>query len=366
MARRTAQPLDASRIAAERARRKGKAQTVRGLVDPEELGSTLMHEHLLLDESLLAPTPVDPEERRLYEAPLGPEILTLVRYSGLWNRDDLIYDDIDLAVRELAPFRKAGGSTIVEVTPIGLHRQPKGLKTISERSDVHVVMGCSWYVADSHPADMAERSEESLTAEIVADVLAGVDGTGICAGIIGEAGCSWPLTGQERKVLRASARAQQLTGAALTVHPGRHDLAPIEIVGVLEEAGADLSRTIICHIDRTIFQKPVMKRLAETGVILEYDLFGHEYSYYSSAPHIAMPNDRQRLDWLRWLIDEGHGDQIVIAHDNDNKHYLEAYGGCGFAHIHRNVVPTMRRLGFRASEIEAILVGTPRRLLTFV
>lgn len=358
--------FDHAAIARERSKRRGKIQTVIGLIEPSQLGPTLMHEHLLLDESQLAPPPSDPELRRLYDAPLTPQILTRIRYEGLENRDDLVYDDIEMMLAEIAPFKAAGGSAIVEVTPHGLFRQAKGLKEIAERSGVHVIMGCSWYVADSHPRTLSERSEESLTEEIVADVLVGVDGTAICSGLIGEAGCSWPLTTNERKVLRASAKAQQLTGACLTIHPGRHEEAPIEIIGIVEEAGADLSRTIICHIDRTIFNKPAMKRLAASGAVLEFDLFGHENSYYPPAPHLAMPNDRTRLEWLRWLIDEGHGRQIVIAHDNDNKHYLEAYGGCGFAHIPRNIVPAMRRLGFRKAEIDQILIETPRRLLTFV
>ena len=358
--------LDAAAIASERAKRRGKIQTVRGLIEPSDLGPTLMHEHLLLDESKLAPPPSDPELRRLYDAPLSPQILTRIRYEGLENRDDLVYDDIDMMLAEIAPFKAAGGSAIVEVTPHDLFRQAKGLEEISERAGVHVIMGCSWYVADSHPKDMSERSEESLTAEIVSDGLHGADGTRICAGLIGEAGCSWPITQNERKVVRASAKAQQLTGACLTIHPGRHEDAPLEIIGIVGEAGGDLARTIICHIDRTIFTRPTMKALAATGAILEFDLFGHENSYYPPAPHIAMPNDRTRLEWLKWLIEEGHGHQIVIAHDNDNKHYLEAYGGCGYAHIQRNVVPSMRRLEFREAAIEQILVGTPRRLLAFV
>jgi phosphotriesterase-related protein len=359
--------LDAATIRKERARRRGRIQTVLGLIEPSDLGLTLMHEHLLLDETCLAHPPADPEERRLYNLPLSsPGMLTKVRYEGFWNRDDLIYDDIELMLAEVAPFKAAGGSGIVEVTPHGLLRQPKGLKQIAERSGLNVIMGSSWYVADSHPADMTKRSEESLTVEIISDLFSGVEGTGICAGLIGEAGCSWPLTANERKVVRASAKAQTLSGACLMIHPGRDEEAPIEIVDVVREAGGDLSRTIICHIERTIFTKRTMKALAETGVILEFDLFGHEYSYYSSNPKVAMPNDRTRLDWLRFLIDEGHGDRIVISHDNDNKHHLEAYGGCGFAHIPRNIVPAMRRLGFAEADIRTITVETPRRLLTFV
>ena len=39
--------------------------------------------------------------------------------------------------------------------------------------------------------------------------------------------------------------------------------------------------------------------------------------------------------------------------------------GHGYAHILANVVPLMRRKGFREEDISAILVDTPRRILAF-
>ena len=97
--------LDADRIARQRARRRGRIQTVLGLIEPASLGATLMHEHLLLDESKLAPPPADPELRRLYESPLTPQILTRIRYEGLENRDDYVLGDIEMMLAEIAPFK---------------------------------------------------------------------------------------------------------------------------------------------------------------------------------------------------------------------------------------------------------------------
>ena len=60
---------------------------------------------------------------------------------------------------------------------------------------------------------MAGRSEDDLTREMIDDITVGVGNTGIKSGIIGEIGCTWPLHDNERKVLRAAARAQKETGA---------------------------------------------------------------------------------------------------------------------------------------------------------
>lgn len=75
------------------------------------------------------------------------------------------------------------------------------------------------------------------------------------AGIIGGIGCTSPLADNERKTLRAVARAQLRTGAPMTIHPARNpnpDIAgSLEVIAILSKAGADLTHTIMCHIDRT-------------------------------------------------------------------------------------------------------------------
>ena len=73
-------------------------------------------------------------------------------------------------------------------------------------------MGSSYYVKEAHPPDMDDISEDAIFEEIVRDITVGVGSTGIRSGIIGEVGCSYPLSDNERKVLRASARAQQGDG----------------------------------------------------------------------------------------------------------------------------------------------------------
>ena len=69
-------------------------------------------------------------------------------------------------------------------------------------------------------------------------------------------------------------------GAPLIIHPGRDTAAPFEIVDVLRNAGADLSRTVMSHLDRTLFDHGDFVRFAETGCLLEFDLFGTECSHY--------------------------------------------------------------------------------------
>jgi predicted metal-dependent phosphotriesterase family hydrolase len=107
-------------------------------------------------------------------------------------------------------------------------------------------------------------------------------------------------------------------------------------------------------------------RLADSGCILELDLFGQEQSLYSLDLKVDLPNDAARLRSIRRLIDRGHLEQITVSHDICYRTRLTQFGGHGYGHIFENVVPLMRRRGFSEGEIEQITLETPKRLLTFV
>ena len=84
-------------------------------------------------------------------------------------------------------------------------------------------MGSGYYIGASHPPELETMTEDEIAGGIVRDITVGVGDTGIKAGIIGEIGCSRPLQEGERKVLRASAKAQRQTGAPLMIHPAFDD-----------------------------------------------------------------------------------------------------------------------------------------------
>ena len=79
-----------------------------------------------------------------------------------------------------------------------------------------------------------------------------------------------------------------------------------------------------------------------------------------------MPNDGDAAALIRALIDRGHLDQIVISHDICYSHATRRAWAATATGTSSNVLPLMRRRGFSESEIDAILVGNPRRLLTIV
>ena len=340
----------------------GKAQTVLGLIDPEDLGPTLMHEHLLWDIR----TPkmqANPDQ--------GPEIdLCNCWHINYGSRGkvprNLVLFDRKIATQEVAEMRQAGGKTIVELTVGGLKPDPEGLIGISKATDTHIVMGCGHYVDEYQDPANRELNVDDFATEMVGQIYEGAWGSDARAGLIGEIGCQSPWTDLEKRVMEGALIAQKETGAALNVHPGRDPDQPQEVADFVAARGGAMSRLIISHIDRTVFDDERLFRLADTGCIIELDLFGQEQSFYALNFKVDLPNDADRLRWIRRLIDRGHLDQIAISHDICYKTRLSTFGGHGYGHIFENVIPLMRRRGFSEAEINRIMVETPRRLLTFV
>ncbi|MGE0224477.1 MAG: phosphotriesterase [Acetobacteraceae bacterium] len=339
---------------------RGRIQTVLGLINPAELGPTLMHEHILWDIR----TPdmrADPDQ--------GPEITLCncwkINYRQIKAPRNSQFNCEAIAAQEVAEIRDSGGRSIVEMSCGGLDPNPAGLANVSRMSGVQIVMGCGHYVDEYQSPANRDRTVDDFAQEIAAQVLDGAWGTDVRAGIIGEIGCQAPWTDLEKRVMRAALIAQAETGAAVNVHPGRHPDQPQEVADMVRASGGDISRVIISHIDRTIFDDTRLLRLADSGCVLEFDLFGTEQSYYPLSD-IDMPNDAVRLRMLRTLIEHGHLDRVVISHDICSRTRLSSFGGHGYGHIFANILPMMRRRNFSEAEIQAIMVDNPRRLLTIV
>ena len=378
---------------------RGMIQTVLGTIPPDTLGITLPHEHVLIDmtagqssaTALLGSTESVERASAQPEAGLepgqnGPGVAA--SFTSKWGqpvtlegRGDMerywfFYGnyrltDIDDVINEANLFKRHGGSCLVDQTPRGLARDPRGLVQIARATGVHVVMGTGFYSQHHHPANMSELSISRLQELITGDITQGVAG-GIKAGIIGEVGLSYPLSPNEEKSLRASIRSQNETGAPISIHPGYSPDSVWDAVRIVEEEGGDLSRIAFSHVEHRLPSRPAphsfdpapFLELAATGVSLLLDGFGREASHRQRGP-VDDPNDAVRLNYLMTLAEAGYGDQLLISHDLALQHWYRRYGGFGWQHIPETVQQLMRYKGFDQELIDRILIENPRRLLTF-
>ena len=63
------------------------------------------------------------------------------------------------------------------------------------------------------------------------------------------------------------------------------------------------------------------------------------------------------------LLDAGWADRLLIAQDVCTKVQLLRYGGAGYAHILRSIVPRLHRRGVDPATVHKLLVENPVRLL---
>jgi len=347
-----------------RSQLKGKVQTIFGVMSPDDLGITLPHEHFMLDASIYYQEPELISDMPLSRQPISLENLNWVRHHQLNSRDNLILDDEQEAIEEAMLFKLEGGSTVVDCSNRNHKRDPRALARIARATGLNIIMGSGYYVWPAHGAEMDTKTEDEIIQEFVEDITEGVDGTGSRSGIIGELGTSSPLHQNELKVLNAGARAQQITGAAITIHAPRHEADPLRVIKILSDAGADPHRIIMCDIDRTLLTHERRCELAQTGCYLEYDHFG-QLDYYF-MPGIDMPNDNYRINEIIRLIEAGYLNQILLSQDICFKTMRCCYGGHGYAHIIKYVVPVMRAKGMTEEEINILLVENPKCILTFI
>ena len=130
-------------------------QTVTGKITPEQLGRTITHEHLLWDQSCYwQPDPLEATKKKFCYDPVSDEMQHKLYYKIHQNHDNTMQLDVDLAISEVNYFKRAGGKTIVDVSSIGLGRDPEALAEISYMTGINVVMGCGYYIKPSHPASL--------------------------------------------------------------------------------------------------------------------------------------------------------------------------------------------------------------------
>jgi phosphotriesterase-related protein len=338
--------------------RSGKVMTVTGPVAVDQLGMTLMHEHILNDCRCWWHAPKTRERQYLAESFVCIEILGELRQDPFVNKHNITLDDEPLAIAELKAFAAEGGRTVVEPTCQGIGRDPRALRRISEATGLNIVMGAGYYLGSSHPEKVAAMTAEQIADEIVREATQGVDGSDVKIGLIGEIGVSSDFTAGEEKSLRGAAQAQVRTGLPLMVHlPGWFRLGH-RVLDVVAEEGGDLRHTVLCHMNPSHDDQPYQQELAARGAFIEYDMIGMDFFY--ADQQVQCPSDEEAARAIVKLVEAGYTDRILLSHDVFLKMMLTRYGGNGYAYIPRHFLPRLRRHGLHEAILNQMMQDNPR------
>ena len=342
----------------------GKVLTVKGPIEPSQLGKTICHEHLFIDFRVVYQDP--PSKKDIKKSLEKVQLNNLGWIRNFWNsnKDNLLLDNFDDALDELNDFKNYGNS-IVEVTTMGsirLKNHERLIKSLSENTDINIITGSGFYVDNSLP-DFFENYKVKMLSKIIEDDFFNPKNK-ISSGVIGEIGCSFPLTKNEKKSLKASAIAQEKTGASIIIHPGRNENSPFEIIEFLKKVNANIERVIIGHIERTIYSIEKLEELASEKVFMNFDQIGIESSYYPLNNKSYMPNDYQKIKFIKHLINSGYSKKILLGHDIYSKHRLKKYGGHGYSYILEMIVMRMITMGIMQKDINNMIIENPKNILT--
>jgi phosphotriesterase-related protein len=294
-------------------------QTVNGPIRPERLGTTLMHEHVIVDFG--GTRQYDPEEV------------------------------FATALPHLRDVRGAGCRTLVEPTPEHIGRDAAILRRLSRASGLQIVCATGIYGAAHHkfiPPFARTETAEQLAARYEAEFRSGIGTTGIRPGIIKTGVNQAPLAVVERKLVRAAALAAKATGLHVASHTAS-GAAALEQLDILASTGLPASSFIWVHAQNEK-NHDLHLQVARAGAWVEFDGL-REAS----------------LDWhlecVRTMKQAGLLGRTLVSQDAGWYHVGEPKGGNyrGYTFLFREFLP---RLGFSRPDVDQLLVGNPRAALS--
>lgn len=313
--------------------------TVRGPVDAGALGATLMHEHIFIR---------NPELEQNHP-------------TGEWD-DDAMHA---AALERMRALADAGIGTLVDLTVLGLGRSIPPIQRLAAESPVNIVVATGYYTARDLPTYFATHSpggfidEDALPGFFVRDIVEGIAGTGVRAGILKVASDRFGLTDDVSRVFAAAAHAHHETGVPIATHSNPHVLGGLDQQQRFRELGVDLANVIIGHCGDTT-DLDYLRRLLDAGSSIGLDRFGMTITGV----------DSERIDTLHRLIELGYAEQLVVSHDASlysvnmaPSHKQRLMPAWTHLIISEQVLPELRRRGVDETTIEQIMVRNPARLL---
>lgn len=297
-------------------------ETVLGPIPPEELGTTLCHEHLIVD------------------------------LSGHKQDPDAALTDEALVVQEVRDLIEAGCRSVIELTAIGMGRDAVAMRRIAEATGLQVICATGYYYGPFLPDEVHRLSAEAIADRFEQELTEGIDGTSIRPGIIGEIGTSrGRILPVEEKLFRAAALAQKRTGAPIMTHTSLGTM-PLEQLDILERAGADLTKVSVSHQDLN-GDVDLHVAIARRGAFLHYDTVGKEH-YQSDAARVRMVVEMANRGWAH---------RLMLSCDISRPSYLARRGGIGYRYLLTHFLPRLRTAGLPEELLHTMLVENPRQLL---
>jgi phosphotriesterase-related protein len=325
-----------------------QVSTVTGMVDTEELGTTLIHEHLRNSDEAVHnqwPQAGAAKEEPPHEVAPG--------------------EDLDIAIREATAAVDLGIKTIGEPTAMFLGRDVNFMKRVSEETGLQVVPCTGIYTYDHLPQFFMNRDPDQIAEFFISDIEQGIQGTDIKAAFIKCAADEPGVSENIEKVHRAAARASVKTGAPIMAHSRPASNTGPRQVEIFEEEGVDLNKVQIAHCGDTD-DLDYIEGLLQKGVWVGLDRYGLD---------LFLPYERRQAT-TRALLERGYADRIFLSADSVATtdwfpaSVIEQLIAAGAAHdwtiriVPERVLPELRESGMSEEQERTMMVDNAVSWLT--
>ncbi|MFD2201568.1 phosphotriesterase family protein [Shivajiella indica] len=300
------------------------SMTVQGKVNPEQLGLTLIHEHILVDF-------------------IGADSTGYHR----WDKDSVIQRVLPF----LEDVKSKGVNTIVECTPSYLGKDPILLKKLSELTGIQFITNTGYYGAVGGkylPEHAYTESPRELAERWIDEFRHGIEGTGVYPGFIkisvNEGSELLPI---DKKLVQAAAITHKETGLLIVSHTGPWATAKAEIDVLLQE-GVDPSNFVWVHAQNEKDFNNYIKA-AEYGTWISLD--GVVWDVEGHLKRVVFAKENNLLG------------NVLLSHDAGWYSPGEPKGGDfkGFNALFDELIPAMIKEGFTQKELDLILVDNPKK-----
>lgn len=301
--------------------------TVKGPILSDQMGSTLIHEHLLVD--FIGADLYDPNS---------------------WVNSEVV----EVVLPFLKQAKALGAKTIVECTPAYLGRDIRLLVELSQRSGMHLITNTGYYGAVDNkflPEHAFTETAEELAARWIREWESGIDGTSVKPGFIKIGVNPGSLSPLHQKLVKAAALTHIKTGLTIASHTGP-SLAAFQQIELLETGGVAPNAFIWVH--------------AQSAKDKNHHVAAAEKGAWVSLDGIADHNMEEYLDFLLHLKSHNLLHRVLISHDAGWYSPREENGGDFrlFSTIGEKFIPLLLSNGFTQAECHQLLVDNPAKAFT--
>jgi phosphotriesterase-related protein len=317
----------------------GSVHTVQGPVEAEELGVTLVHEHVRFrDEAVAAQWPGRYDEQL----------------------------ELDAALLAVNAAKDRGVRTIVDPTAMFGGRDVNFMKRVAQETGVQIVACTGIYSYDYLPHYFQSRDADVMADHFVEDIEIGVQGTDIRAAFLKCAADAAGVTDQVEKIHRACARASLQTGAPIMAHSMPAAGTGPRQAEIFEEEGVEAAKVQIAHCGDTE-DVTYIEGLIDKGVYVGLDRYGLE---------MYLPIGKRNATAAE-LLRRGHAERLMISQDfcasidwfpPEAEAVFESSGAIrnwSMTLVFDEVVPWLREQGVMDDEsFHTVFTENPKRWLT--